>query len=162
MSPIQVRTGRGFPPDYFPELFQKVQKAGALALDLGRGAGVVEGDDRGQGGPELLAGAGVIAVDRVGVTAPEAGDLADRQAVVEPQPEQLDPAAGRLPGPLGVLGMPPGRLGHQGAGPGAVEGEREAGVVGNDLPRVVPVGRRLLLTRARADSARRATTRTTP
>ncbi len=151
-----------FLPTFSADYSKRAKRLGALPLDLGRRAGVVEGDDRGQRGTELLAGAGVVAVHGVRVTAPAAGDLADRQAVVEPQPQQLDPTAGRLAGPLGVLGLPPRRLGKQAPGPGAVEGEREPRLVAGDLPGVEPVGRRLLLRLARADSARRATIRTTP
>src|SRR5262245_65379999 len=87
-----------FTPDgvFAPEFCKKTsreqgQEVGTLLLDLRGGAGAVKGDDLRQGRPELLASPGVFVVQRRRVGLPAAGDLADRQPLVKPKAQQLDP-----------------------------------------------------------------------
>ena len=49
------------------------------------------GDHLEECGEELVAGPCVLAVDAAGVLVPQAGDLPDRQALLEAEVQELDP-----------------------------------------------------------------------
>ena len=64
-------------------------------FEFSRAAGLMEGQDRQEGGPKLLSGQGVSVVQPRHVGPPTLGDGADGQVLLKAQPQQLD-APGRL------------------------------------------------------------------
>src|SRR5579859_46138 len=71
---------------------QEGEQIGALLLDFASRAGMVKGDDLGQGRAKLLAGLRVLVVQDRGVDVPARGNVADGQPVIKTQAQQLDPA----------------------------------------------------------------------
>ena len=98
-----------------------------------------------------------------GSVLPEPGDLADRQALLEPEPEQLDASAGRRAERVGPLGLPCGRLAHDRPWPRPDRRRARASppAAGNSSASTGSRASRDRL-RARLCSNRRATFRTSP
>src|SRR6185503_19069486 len=119
MTPTNRRIRGGIRPS-----FQKLQERLALAFGVARMAGLMEPDLLRQRLLEFVARFGVFAVEMGRVDVPLRGDVADRQVVLEPQPEELDAPQG-----VGTAGARLGLLPFRGAPkeflrPGAVEGPR--------------------------------------